>query len=525
MGTGGAALVAAALAVVVVTRLWTVLFHLVWRPYAVAWAFARQGIRGRPYRVFVGNSKEVQAMRAATSGDTLDISSHDYIPRVMPQYRAWMSLYGKVFLTWSSSTPALFVGSYDMVKRVLSDKSGLYGKPDPGPTILSLMGMGLAFTNGDDWSRHRRVVHPAFAMDKLKSMTGAMAACAAEVIRAWEPRAAASGDGEGVTVEVGHQFTELTADVISHTAFGSSYRQGKEVFLAQRELQFIAFASINSVRVPGMQYVPTKANVRRWQLERTVRGTLMAIIGERLAAAKEARGYGSDLLGLMLEANAAGDDGDKRQQAMTMDEIIDECKTFFFAGHDTTSHLLTWSMFLLGTHPEWQQRLREEVIRECGGAEVPLRGDALNKLKLVTMVLYETLRLYGAVPMIVRQTTADADLCGVKVPKGTLLLIPIAMLHRDEEVWGADAGAFNPLRFRDGMGRAAAHPNALLSFSLGPRSCIGQDFALLEAKATLALILRRFAFKVAPEYVHAPVDFLTLQPSKGLPVVLKLLDV
>jgi PHYB activation tagged suppressor 1 len=159
------------------------------------------------------------------------------------------------------------------------------------------------------------------------------------------------------------------------------------VFLAQRELQFIAFASINSVRVPGMQYVPTKANMRRWKLERTVRGTLMAIIGERLAAAKQARGYGSDLLGLMLEANATGDGGGKRQQqAMSMDEIIDECKTFFFAGHDTTAHLLTWAMFLLGTHPEWQQRLREEVIRECGGAEVPLRGDDLNKLKLVSLL-------------------------------------------------------------------------------------------------------------------------------------------
>ena len=143
----------------------------------------------------------------------------------------------------------------------------------------------------------------------------------------------------------------------------------------------------------------------------------------------------------------------------------------------------------------------------------------------VTMVLYETVRLYCAVPIISRQATAEADLCGMKVPKCTRLQIPIAMLHRNEELWGADADAFNPFRFRDGIGRAAAHPNALLSFSLGPRSCIGQDFAMLEAKATLALILRRFAFEVAPEYVHAPVDFLTLQPSKGLPVVLKLLDV
>ena len=140
-----------------------------------------------------------------------------------------------------------------MVKRVLFDKSGLYGKTDPGPTILSLMGMGLVFTDGDDWSRHRRVVHPAFAMDKLKSMTGAMAACAAEVIRAWEARAAASGDGEGVTVEVGHQFTELTADVISHTAFGSSYKEGKRVFQALKELQFITFSTLFSVQIPGFR--------------------------------------------------------------------------------------------------------------------------------------------------------------------------------------------------------------------------------------------------------------------------------
>ena len=290
----------------------------------------------------------------------------------------WCS--GKVFVLSSGSPPSLFVARFDMVKRILSDRTGLYAKVDPGPAILALLGMGLVFTEGEDWARHRRVVHPAFAMDKLKMMTGAMAACAAEVIRAWEARAASAAGGE-VTVEVGEQFAELTADVISHTAFGSSYRRGKEVFLAQRELQHIALAAITSARrVPGMEYAPTKANVRRWQLERKVRDTLTAIIGERLYAAGEARGYGTDLLGLMLEANAGG--GGKA--VMSMDEIIDECKTFFFAGHDTTAQLLTWAMFLLGTHPEWQPRLREEVLRECGGADTPLHGDALNKLKLVS---------------------------------------------------------------------------------------------------------------------------------------------
>jgi cytochrome P450 family 709 len=109
----------------------------------------------------------------------------------------------------------------------------------------------------------------------------------------------------------------------------------------------------------------------------------MQIIKARLAA-KDKAGYGNDLLGLMLEACKPERDGGP--QLLSMGEIIDECKTFFFAGQETTSHLLTWAMFLLSTHPEWQERLREEVIRECGGRDehrTPTH-DMLNKLKLAS---------------------------------------------------------------------------------------------------------------------------------------------
>uniref|UniRef100_J3MC00 Cytochrome P450 n=1 Tax=Oryza brachyantha TaxID=4533 RepID=J3MC00_ORYBR len=501
--TGPAVAVAVAVVVVLVsTWLWSTVAQLVWRP---------------------GSAARRTGCSSAATARRRRCCCHDIVPRVMPHYRAWMSRYGKVLVSWGGATPALCVGEYGMVRQILADRTGLYGKPDPGPALLALIGKGLVFIDGDDWARHRRVVHPAFTMDKLKMMTKTMAECAREVIRAGGTESPA---GERrVQVEVGQQFQELTADVISHTAFGSSYQDGKEVFLAQRELQAIAISTFNSVRFPGFQYIPTKRNMRRRQLEKKVRGMLMAMIRERqVAAGKEAR----DLLGLMLEANAACGNGGATT-SMTLDEIIDECKTFFFAGHDTTSHLLTWAMFLLGTHPEWQERLREEVLRECGGGgggdtEALPNGDALSKLKLMTMVLYETLRLYGPVSQIARKVTADADLGGVRVPKGTTAIIPVAILHRDVDVWGADAGEFNPLRFRDGVNRAATHAGALLTFSLGHRSCIGQDFAMMEAKATLAMVLRRFAFEVAPEYVHAPLDFLTLQPKCGLPVVLQLLD-
>lgn len=127
----------------------------------------------------------------------------------------------------------------------------------------------------------------------------------------------------------------------------------------------------------------------------------MQIISNRLAAAAKEKagggggGYGEDLLGLMLEASAPPELGTKRRQppVLSMDEIIDECKTFFFAGQETTSHLLSWTMFLLSTHPDWQDKLREEAVRECAGAGAGARDDddqlptydMLGKLKLVGM--------------------------------------------------------------------------------------------------------------------------------------------
>ncbi|WZY91349.1 hypothetical protein YC2023_063678 [Brassica napus] len=107
------------------------------------------------------------------------------------------------------------------------------------------------------------------------------------------------------------------------------------------------------------------------------------------------------------------------------------------------------------------------------------------------------------------------------IPKGTTIVVPIVKMHRDKAVWGNDSDKFNPLRFENGVSRAANHPNAFLAFSLGPRVCIGQNFALMEAKTVLTMILKRFRLNISDEYKHAPADHLTLQPQFGLPVMLQ----
>lgn len=292
---------------------------------------------------------------------------------------------------------------------------------------------------------------------------------------------------------------------------------------AQKELQELAFSASLDIPAPSrlrnLRLPASKKSMRVQKLDEKVRSMLMEIIQGRLAE-KDTKGFGNDLLGLMLEARALEQEG---HQMLTTQEIVDECKTFFFAGHDTTSHLLTWASFLLSTHPDWQDKLREEVRRECGDDQEP-NGDMLNKLKLVNMFLLETLRLYGPVSMIQRKASSDLDLGGIRVPEGTILSIPIATIHRDKEVWGEDAGEFKPERFENGVTRAAKHPNALLSFSSGPRSCIGQNFAMIEAKAVVAMILQKFKLELSPKYVHAPMDVLTLRPRHGLPMILKRLE-
>lgn len=127
------------------------------------------------------------------------------------------------------------------------------------------------------------------------------------------------------------------------------------------------------------RYFPTKKNLQIWKLEKIIRSTLMGIIKNRISTSREDSGFGNDLLGLMLEARQV-----ENGQTLSLDEIVDECKTFFFAGQETTSHFLTWAMFLLSTNRDWQEKLRGEVLQHCG-KETP-NADTLSRLKLVSSI-------------------------------------------------------------------------------------------------------------------------------------------
>eukprot|EP01018_Ginkgo_biloba_P008421 Gb_24902 [translate_table: standard] len=503
--------------------------NLIWRPYTFIKAYADQGIRGPTYHVLAGNIPEYRELLKEAHAQPMQEISHDIVPRVMPHYHKWYHTYGEKFVYWYGIHPRLYIAEPELIKEILSTKFSFFDKFNPRPLTLALLGRGVAFVRGLEWVKHRRIVSPAFNVAKLKTMVKRMSACTSSMLEKWQQMVdlqAADFNSSG-EIDVHDEFRAVTADIISHTAFGSSFNEGvEEVFHLQRELQDMAALAERNVFIPGSQYIPTSKNRYAWKLDRRLKQILRSIIQSRLESTTAGRtdiGYGNDLLGIMMTANKKEFTRNQRNLSMTVDEIINECKTFFFAGHQTTSNLLTWTVFLLAINPQWQTILREEVISVCG-TDLP-DADMLSKLKSMTMVLNEALRLYPPAIVMIRTAYREIKLGNFYLPKGAAVTLPVLAVHHSEKFWGPDANEFKPQRFAEGASKAAIHPNAFIPFSVGPRVCVGHNFAMLEAKLVISMILQRFSFSLSPAYRHAPISVLTLQPQYGMPIIFKRIGV
>lgn len=489
-----------------------------WAPRRVNRALRAQGLRGTRYRLLCGDLIEEQRLRAAALARPVPVDRpHDFLPRVAPFLHRVLQEHGKLSFTWFGPTPRVLITDPELAREVLSNKCGDFVKSLLSP-LSTLLVAGLVVLDGEKWVKHRRILNPAFHAEKLKGMLPAFLACCNELVDRWEKQISASA--EPTELDVWPEFQNLSGDVISRAAFGVSYEEGRRIFLLQAEQAERLVQSFKTNYIPGFSLLPTENNRRMNEIDREVKTVLRGIIEKRQKAAKNGEATKDDLLGLLLESNMNYSDSDgKSSKGITVEEVIGECKVFYFAGMETTAVLLTWTVAVLSMHPEWQDRAREEVLQVFGENKPDFNGVA--RLKVVTMVLYEVLRLYPPVAAINRRTRQPTKLGGVTYPAGVMLTTPVMFIHRDPALWGSDADEFNPGRFADGVSKACRDPGAFAPFSWGPRVCIGQNFALLEAKLAVSMILQRFAFEVSPAYVHAPYTVLTLHPQHGAPVRLR----
>ncbi|KAK7328384.1 hypothetical protein VNO77_22489 [Canavalia gladiata] len=435
--------------------------------------------------------------------------SHNILPRVLSFYHHWKKIYGTTFLVWFGPTVRITISDPELIREIFTSKSEFYEKSEAPALVKKLEGDGLLSLKGEKWAHHRRIISPTFHMENLKLLIPMVATSVVDMLEKWK---AMAEKGE-VEIEVSDCFQTLTEDVITRTAFGSSYEDGKVIFRLQAKQMLLAADAFQKVFIPGYRFFPTRRNINCWKLEKEMKKLLVKVIdGRKENACGNLMMKGcKDLLGLMIEASNSNVN-------VTVDDIVEECKTFFFAGKHTTSNLLTWTTILLAMHPQWQIRARDELMSVCGARDIPTKDD-LARLKTLTMVMNESLRLYPPIIATIRRAKADVELGPYKIPCGTELLIPIVAVHHDHATWGSDASEFNPGRFSKGVSRATHHPFAFIPFGLGARTCIGQNLAVLQTKLTLAIMLQSFSFRLAPTYKHAPTVQMLLHPQHGAPIV------
>ncbi|KAF3949158.1 hypothetical protein CMV_024938 [Castanea mollissima] len=344
------------------------------RPKYLERCLRKQGLVGNSYRLFFGDMKDSSMMIKQACSKPIELSDD-----IVPFEHHTVKHYGKNSFTWLGPRPCVNIMSLEQIKDVFT-KIGDFQKPKQNP-LSRLLTMGVITYEGEKWAKHRKIINPAFHLEKLKLMLPAFYQSCIDMISQWERLISENGSCE---LDVWPYLENMSSDVISRTAFGSSYKEGRRIFELQKEQAQLVVKVDQSVYFLGLRFLPTKTHRRMKEIEREVQDLLMGIINKREKACK---GRNDDLLCILMESNSREikEFGNKKSAGMSIKDVIEECKLFYFAGEETTSVLLVWTTVLLSKYPNWQAHAREEVLQVFGKNKPDFYG--LNHLKIVTASL------------------------------------------------------------------------------------------------------------------------------------------
>ncbi|XP_038718561.1 cytochrome P450 CYP749A22-like [Tripterygium wilfordii] len=482
-----------------------------WKPIQLQNQMAAQGIKGPPYKSMYGNVNEMMQMKLSIPRPMS--LSHDIFPKVEPHYDHWINTYGKNFLFWFGTKPHLFVSDRELVKEVLNNKEKAYPKGDLVIYIKKLIGNSLVSFEGEKWSNMRKIANHAFHGETLKmNLIPEMVATGEMMLKRWK-------NHEGGEIEVFQEFKLFTSEVISRSAFGSNFVEGKDIFEKIRKVLMIAHRPPSNLWSSTISKIlGTGGETESQKLVSEMGSSILEIIKkrEKTVMCGEAEDYGRDFLGLLLKACHDAD----QSKRIAVENVIDECRGMYVAGQETTTNLLSWTILLLALNTDWQEEARREV-ENLFGDQNP-NPDGISKLKIMSMILNETMRLYPPAMGLIRKVNREVRLGNMNLPSTMSIYLPIISFHHDREIWGEDVHLFKPERFAEGVAKATKNDaSAFFPFGIGPRMCVGYNFALSEAKIALSMILQRYSFTLSPTYAHSPIQVLLLQPQHGVQIIIQ----
>ncbi|CAI0463862.1 unnamed protein product [Linum tenue] len=369
----------------------SLLHSVLWRPYRTQRHFQKQGISGPGYRPITGNSSEFRQKMAEARSRNLPTPSdnngrHQVLQSLVPAYCDWSRIHGRTFLYWFGLTPRLTFSDPAVIREVLLCKDGTFERLDSDPLSKLLLGDGLSELKGPKWAVHRRIAALAFNMEQVKcyiktppkGWVPKMVESTLKMFQDWEEGKAGEVEFE---MDVHKELHTLSADIISRTIFGSSFEEGKRIFELQEQQTYLHFASVFSVYIPGFRFLPTKKNRKRWRVNEGIRGSIRKLIEAENAKSEKSR----NLLSLLMSPNR---NPDGTEDKLEVEEIVEECKTFYFAGKETSANTLTWAIVLLAINQDWQTKARQEVLQVLDDRtnNILLSAESLGELKLVRKI-------------------------------------------------------------------------------------------------------------------------------------------
>jgi len=376
-----------------------------------------------------------------------------------------------------------------ITKRDHFHKTKLFKRATPTQTLFT--------SDGEFWKKQRKLLQPAFHTGRIGAYADIMRDYTLDFIEEWQV---------GEQRSINDDMTNLTMRIFTKALFDAELgEESYEAALALNRLVNLFSSVITQSVLP--RWVPTKTNRIAKESEATLRRILMKMIEERRASGED-RG---DLLSMMLHATY--EDGSK----MSDELLYAEVNAMFIAGQEANAGTIAWSIYLLSQYPDLAQKLYDEVDRVLGDRPVTL--DDLNQLVYTEMWVKETLRMYPLAYAFSRDVIEDVELGDYLIKKGAGVHIAPWSLHRNAEFWDAPE-TFDPQRFHPENG-VEYGKYEYLPFGGGPRVCIGNHFAMMEAKVVLVTLAQHFRFELAPGYTITPDRQFTIYPSDGLPMIVR----
>jgi cytochrome P450 len=406
---------------------------------------------------------------------------------------ARFSIFNERFILFSD--PAL-------VNEVLVTKQNSFRKGKALEGARVFLGNSLLVSEGEEHTRQRRLIQPAFHRGRIAGYAKVMAEKAQE----WTDAQRAHTE-----VDLAVEMNRLTLAVVAETLFGSAVE--KEATEIAESLTVI-IENFNRMLLPlwnVLRHLPTAANRQLYAAHRKLNATIYRVISERR---QDGRDHG-DLLSMLL----AAEDAENPQKRLTDAEVRDQAMTLFIAGHETTANALAWTWHLLTQHETVRAKMKAEIDAVLGAHRQPEMDDTA-RLPYTRAVFSEAMRLFPPVWVVGRRALEDVVIGDYQVPRRTIVITSQYLLHRDERYW-PQALEFLPERWLDEAVQAARPKFAYFPFGGGGRVCIGEGFAWTEGVLLLAVMARRWRFEVAPGHVDGLNPTVTLRPKHGLKMIVR----